>query len=250
MVIRIPALGRLAIAAATFIVLALCAGGNLADAQISSPPSPSPSPAPAPAPASPVHAAFLGDSYTYGVGATVHTDGYAYLVARAEHWSAAVVGLPGSGYVRVALKDGKRIDSGIPSVIAAQPQIVIVECGRNDVDTGIALRRVKSNALRDLRALRAGLPNATIVVLGPVWLSGRPGRRVFAVRAAVHAAQRQIPHSLWIDPVGERWFTGRFDRRTGDDATMINYAVGHPDDLGYEHMARLLERDLRALGVR
>lgn len=241
MVIRISVLGRLAIAAATFVSLALCGGSNLADAQIS--------PTPAPAPAPPVHTVFLGDSYTYGVGATVRTDGYAYLVARAEHWNAEVVGLPGSGYVRVALRDGKRIDAGIPPVIAAQPRVVIVECGRNDVDNGIDLRRVEPNALRDLRALRAGLPHATIVVLGPVWLSGHPGRRVFAVRAAVHAAQRRISHSLWIDPVAERWFTGSFRQRTGDDATMINYAVGHPDNLGYRHIARLLERDLRALGV-
>lgn len=30
---------------------------------------------------------------------------------------------------------------------------------------------------------------------------------------------------------------------------MINYAVGHPHNLGYRHIARLLERDLGALGV-
>jgi hypothetical protein len=197
----------------------------------------------------PVHAAFLGDSYTYGVGARDRTDGYAYRVARAEHWSADVVGLPGSGYVRVAEKDDKKISDGIDSVIAAQPQVLIVECGHNDADLGIDRAQVEPTALGDLRALRAGLPDATIVVVGPVWLSGHPDRQVIAVRRDIHAAQRQIPGSLWIDPIAEHWFTGQFQRHTGDDATMINYAVGHPNDVGYRHIARLLERDLHALGV-
>ncbi|HLI58333.1 MAG TPA: SGNH/GDSL hydrolase family protein [Solirubrobacteraceae bacterium] len=262
--IRIPVLGRLAVAAATFVTLALCAGSNLADAQMASRPGTAASvhelaPGPAysvfpgsgdaPVPG-PVRAAFLGDSYTFGVGASERTNGYAYLVAQAEGWSADVVGLPGSGYVRVAEKDNKRISAGIAPVIAARPAVVIVECGHNDADLGIDLARVEPNALRDLRALRAGLPEATIVVVGPVWLSGHPDSRVLAVRRAVHAAQRQIPGSLWIDPIAERWFTGVFARHTGDDATMINYAVGHPNDVGYRHIARLLERDLRSLGVR
>jgi hypothetical protein len=197
----------------------------------------------------PVDAAFLGDSYTYGVGATVPTEGYAYRVAAAEGWSADVVGLPGSGYVRVAEHDDESIDAGIGSVIAARPRILIVECGRNDADPGIPVAQVKPRALHDLRALRAGLPQATIVVLGPIWLSGHPSRQALAVRDAVHAAERQIPGARWIDPIAEHWFTGRLAERSGDDATMINYRVGHPDDRGYRHIAHRLEADLQALGV-
>jgi acyl-CoA thioesterase-1 len=259
MVIPKSLLGRFAIAVVAFVSLVLCGGSNLAGARIAPglvrqlAPGPVysvwPEVGQALVPA-PVHAVFLGDSYTYGVGAAQRGDGYAYLVARAEHWSADVVGLPGSGYVRVAEKDDKRISAGLSSVIAAQPQVVIVECGHNDVDNGIPLRRVEPTALRDLRVLRAGLPQATIVVLGPVWLSGSPSRRVYAVRDAVHAAQRQIPGSLWIDPVAQHWFTGQWETRTGDDATMINYAVGHPNNTGYRHIARRLERDLLGLDVR
>lgn len=234
MTARIFNLRCVALLATALISLGLCDGNHLASADIVSPP---------------VHVAFLGDSYTYGVGATVRTNGYAYLVARAERWTADVVGLPGSGYVRIANRDDKTIAAGLEPVIAAQPDVVIVECGRNDVDQGITLSEVEPHALQDLRALRAGLPDATIVVLGPIWLSGHPGARVFAVRNAVRAAQRQIPGSRWIDPVAQRWFTGRLADRTGDDASMINYAVSHPDDLGYRHIARLLESDLRWLGV-
>ncbi|HEX3804968.1 MAG TPA: hypothetical protein VHV75_19230 [Solirubrobacteraceae bacterium] len=30
---------------------------------------------------------------------------------------------------------------------------------------------------------------------------------------------------------------------------MINYAAGHPNDMGYQHMANLPEADLKCLGV-
>ena len=62
-------------------------------------------------------------------------------------------------------------------------------------------------------------------------------------------AQERIPGTLWIDPIAQHWFTGSWRKRTGDDATMINYAAGHPNDLGYKHIARLLEADLRTLRV-
>lgn len=197
----------------------------------------------------PVHAAFLGDSYTFGIGATQPTDGYAYLVARAEHWNARVVGLPGSGYVRVATRDGKDIAAGLQSVIAAQPQVVIVACGHNDAMPNVPYTHTEAAALRDLGVLRAALPEATIVVVGPIWLNGYPGKKILYVRRAVHMAQQRIPGTLWIDPIAQHWFTGSWLKHTGDDATMINYAAGHPDDLGYAHIAKLLEADLRSLGI-
>jgi hypothetical protein len=196
-----------------------------------------------------VHVAFLGDSYTFGIGAAQPTDGYAYLVAKAESWTARVVGLPGSGYVRVAIRDGKDISAGLSAVIAAQPQVVVVACGHNDAMPNVAYTQTRAAAIKDLTALRAALPNATIVVVGPIWLNGYPDRKALYVRNAIHQAQLRIPGTLWIDPIAQHWFTGSWTKHTGDDATMINYAAGHPDNLGYEHIATLLESDLHALGV-
>ncbi|MGH2862175.1 MAG: SGNH/GDSL hydrolase family protein [Solirubrobacteraceae bacterium] len=198
---------------------------------------------------SPVHVAFLGDSYTFGIGATQPTDGYAYLVAEAEHWSARVVGLPGSGYVRVAIRDDKDIAAGLSAVVAAQPQVVVVACGHNDAMPNVAYTQTEAAAIKDLSALRTALPSATIVVVGPIWLDGYPGKKALYVRKAIHSAQQRIPGTLWIDPIAQRWFTGSWAKHTGDDATMINYAAGHPDNLGYQHIAKLLEANLRSLGI-
>jgi lysophospholipase L1-like esterase len=198
---------------------------------------------------SPVHVAFLGDSYTFGVGASEPTDGYAYLVAKHENWTARVVGLPGSGYVRVAIRDDKNIAAGLSAVVAAQPQVVIVECGHNDAMPKVDYTQTEAAAVKDLTALRTALPNATIVVVGPIWLNGYPDAKALYVRHAIHMAQERIPGTLWVDPIAQHWFTGSFTKRTGDDATMINYAAGHPNDLGYAHIARLLEVDLQTLGV-
>lgn len=197
----------------------------------------------------PFDAAFLGDSYTFGVGATQPTDGYAYLVARAEGWTARVVGLPGSGYVRVAIRDHENIAAGLSAVIAAQPRVVIVASGHNDAMPHVPYTQTGAAALRDLRALRAALPQATIVVLGPIWLNGFPDRKALYVNHAIHLAQERVPGTLWIDPIAQRWFTGSWVKRTGDDRTMINYAAGHPNNRGYRHIASLLEADLRELGV-
>jgi lysophospholipase L1-like esterase len=197
----------------------------------------------------PVHTAFLGDSYTFGVGATQPTDGYAYLVSRAEDWTSRVVGLPGSGYVRVAIRDDKNIAAGLSAVIAAQPQVVIVASGHNDAMPNVDYRETEAAALKDLGELRTALPNATIVVVGPIWLNGYPDKKALYVRNAVHMAQQRIRGTLWIDPIAQHWFTGSLTKRTGDDATMINYAAGHPNNLGYEHIAKLLEADLETLGV-
>jgi lysophospholipase L1-like esterase len=199
--------------------------------------------------AAPVHAAFLGDSYTFGVGATEPTDGYAYLVSKAEAWTSRVVGLPGSGYVRVAIRDDKNIAAGLSAVIAAQPQVVIVASGHNDAMPNVAYRQTEAAALKDLGQLRTALPDATIVVVGPIWLNGYPDKKALYVRNAIHMAQQRIPGTLWIDPIAQHWFTGSWTKRTGDDATMINYAAGHPNDLGYEHIAKLLEADLQSLRV-
>lgn len=190
-------LGRgVGLAGALLISLMLAVGGSAAPAAAAG----------APPLAGPAHVAFLGDSYTFGVGATQPTDSYAYLVARDEHWGSRVVGLPGSGYVRVAISD--------------------------------------------LSSLRAAPPDATLVLVGPTWLNGYPDRKGLYVRRAIHAAQRRVAGTLWIDPIARRWFTGSWTRRTGDDATMINYAAGHPNNLGHHHIASLLESDLRSLGVR
>jgi acyl-CoA thioesterase-1 len=198
----------------------------------------------------PVHTAFLGDSYTFGVGATQPADGYAYLVARAEGWTARVVGLPGSGYVRVAIRDREDIAAGLSAVVAAHPQVVVVACGHNDAMPRVNYQQTGAAALKDLTALRAALPEAKIVVVGPIWLNGYPDRKALYVRDAIRRAQQQIPGSVWIDPIAQHWFTGSWTRRTGDDASMINYAAGHPNNLGYEHIAARLEADLRADGVR
>lgn len=273
MPIRVPCTTRRVRFAATVVALTLCVGGGTAAAsspanRLGSPaaarlgPGSIPGATPFSVPGvtsiglpgmnligAPVHAVFLGDSYTEGIGATQHSDGYAYLVAEALGWSADIIGLPGSGYTRVAENTGLSIAAGIQPAIAAHPQVLIVECGHNDTGRGMSVARTKRNALRDLRELRASLPYTTIVVLGPIWLSGRPSARALAVRNAIHAVQKTIPGSLWIDPIAQKWFTGEWATRSGDDATMINYQAGHPNNLGYQHIAQLLEADLEELGI-
>ena len=197
-----------------------------------------------------LRAAFLGDSYTAGVGAVPITDGYAYDVARAMNWKANVVGLSGAGYVRDSPVVHERLAAGIPKVIASRPQVVIVECGHNDIYPAITPSRVEPAALSVFRRLRAGLPKAKIVVIGPIWLRGDPTSQVLATRDAVHAAQRQVSGTLWIDPIADHWTYRNFAGSHGNFKKMVNLQLGHPSNLGYTHFATLIEGDLKRLGVR
>jgi acyl-CoA thioesterase-1 len=192
-------------------------------------------------------AAILGDSYTAGANASSPAHGYAQLLAHRMGWRDVFIrGLPGSGYVERGVT-GRSLHALIRRTVALQPRLVLVVAGHNDsrADPG----RVAESALADLAELRAGLPHARIVVVGPIWQGSelRPG--VAEVRDAVRAATRQVPRVSWIDPLSERWFTGDRRRHTGNAARLISRDDNHPNDAGHAHIARLLARDLRRHGV-
>jgi lysophospholipase L1-like esterase len=134
----------------------------------------------------------------------------------------------------------------IPEVVAIRPPVVLVVLGHND--TRVAPQRVYILARRSLRRLRQSLPDARIVVIGPIWPSGSLPYRVLATRDAILRAVREVGGLDWIDPLAERWFTGDRALNTGNAARLIS-DDDHPNDAGHAHIARLLVRDLRRLAV-
>jgi acyl-CoA thioesterase-1 len=177
--------------------------------------------------APPVRAAFLGDSYTVGVGDD-DEGGYVRPVAERFGWEALVFGQTGTGYV-----DPGDVDPGsvpypdrIPEVIAAEPDVVVVQGSTNDA------RRpedVQAAALELFTALREGLPETQIVAVGPVLppieSSGDVRRVTEAVAAAAAAAG--VP---FLDPVAEEWLP--FQREALYDGDLL-----HPSPAGYDQFA-------------
>jgi lysophospholipase L1-like esterase len=185
--------------------------------------------------------AFFGDSLTEGIGAPSGR-GYAWQTAELLDWPVAVVdGVSGSGFL--APGRGRPMPERVAAVVASDPDVVVVAGGTNDAFQGYDAAAIQAAATDVLTGLRAGLPDATIVVLGPftsALVSGVPdGAAVDAVRAAATAADLDfIPAS---DIVGDAL----------DDplaASRLLSADGlHPNEDGYAVMADELAERLPAL---
>jgi acyl-CoA thioesterase I len=111
-------------------------------------------------------AVFIGDSYT--VPGT-----WPGMVAQAQGWEMVNLGRGGIGYVASSTGTAAREDCGQDKcsfvemahiAIEREPDIVVVAGGRNDGGLDI------DQQVRELfRTLRAGLPNARIIAVQPMW---------------------------------------------------------------------------------
>lgn len=140
-------------------------------------PSPNPS---TPSSASPTSAnvAFLGDALTVGTGASSAATRWSSLLAAEQGWTERNFAHPGIGFAATST-DGScpagtcpAYLAQVPEVIAAAPSVVVITTGAADMS--LAPDTVKSAVTQTLSALRAGLPKASIVVIGPWSTSALP----------------------------------------------------------------------------
>ncbi|MGX5714857.1 SGNH/GDSL hydrolase family protein [Arthrobacter sp. MAHUQ-56] len=118
--------------------------------------------------------AFIGDSYTQGVGASAKGTRWAEQVAASLGMYAENLGRGGTGYVTVAGKNGCGLDvcpnylQMVPQVIKIKPTTVVVAGGQNDFQAfakdSASVTAAVENTFTDLRA---ALPNTKIVAVGP-----------------------------------------------------------------------------------
>ena len=119
-------------------------------------------------------AVFLGDSYTHGTGASTPALRWSSLVANAKGWTEADAGLGGTGYATTSSVNGCGKDycptyvERVGEIVASSPSVVVVSGGQND---GTLLssdpETVKAAVDATYSTLRAGLPDAEIVAVGP-----------------------------------------------------------------------------------
>jgi lysophospholipase L1-like esterase len=178
--------------------------------------------------------AFYGDSYTKGSGASSPAARWSTLVSEAEGWREYNAGVPGLGFVR------KRDQVGdvAADVIAQHPDIVIVALGINDNFVWAGNEdRIHDAILPEFEKLRAGLPDARIVVVEPWWFKLDRPASVGHIIDWVHEAAKRIDAdyisgaSHWLD----------------EDPGWISADGLHPNDSGYEHLATRMLEELDAL---
>lgn len=189
--------------------------------------------------------AFLGDSYTAGAGASPGR-AWPHLLATALGWdSYQSFAHGGTGYATAVTGNAvhacgldfcPRYDEVLPRVIDYAPTLVIVSGGRND--TGRTPEQVAAGARKLLGGLSTALPEATVVVTSPIW-DARPRPATLDELAAAIRRAAAESNATYLD-LGEP-FAGKPQLITADQV--------HPNDAGYELLARAVAAKLTEAGI-
>ncbi|HEX5589123.1 MAG TPA: SGNH/GDSL hydrolase family protein [Candidatus Limnocylindrales bacterium] len=181
-------------------------------------------------------AVFLGDSYTSGYrGVGEGANGWPARVGSSFGWQVRNLAVPGIGFVNPGWT-GQPIRTLVDDAIAARPSIVVVAGGHNDLKYGTA--RVADAADAVLDRLRGALPNALLVVVGPIWHEADVPDTILALRNHLRTKAGRIG-ALFIDPIAGGWFTGANRQYIGADGV-------HPTNAGHRHIATKVLTILRS----
>lgn len=173
-------------------------------------------------------AAFVGDSYTTGSGAAFQGNRWTTRVAQKMGWYELNMGSPGAAYLNVGRGSGCP-EGGCPSfstladkvVAASQTDFVIVAGGR--ADSGQDPNAVASAARSFFTTVRAGLPSAKVLVIGPMWDARNPPAELGRLGSLLEE-EATAAGAKYLDIGG--FFVGK-PELIGPDGV-------HPTDEGYE----------------
>jgi lysophospholipase L1-like esterase len=167
--------------------------------------------------------AFLGDSYTVGVGAGL---GYVGPTAQAMGWTALNLGEGGTGYLNdgaLTSADFGPYRTRIAQVVAAHPDIVIVQGSPNDVQQPGDLEAAAADVFD---RLVTALPDARILVVGTTDPPSMDQAAAMDLSRSVHRAATDVGVTF-IDPIDLEWLPR-------DDAELFVSDRLHPSAAGYE----------------
>jgi lysophospholipase L1-like esterase len=183
-------------------------------------------------------AVFLGDSYTSGWnGAGLGAQGWPALVDGAQGWRTINLAVAGTGFINPGWTH-QPVSSGVSATIREKPDIVFIAAGHNDSRWSAAATSAAADQVID--SLHRSLPEATLVVIAPIWANGSPPTRCLVLRDHLRRKAASLG-TIFIDPLAERWFAGNAHRLIGPDGI-------HPTDAGYSHIAGRVLADLDAAG--
>jgi len=182
--------------------------------------------------------AFLGDSYSTGWnGSGLATHGWPALVGQAQGWTTVDLAVAGTGFINPGWTN-QPIGSRVSAAIGQKPDVVFIAGGHNDSRWSASATGNAADSVID--RLRVALPDAVLVIVGPIWQNGRPPTRCLILRDHLRRKAASIG-AIFIDPLAERWFAGNDHRFIGQDGL-------HPTDAGHRQVADRILADLaRAL---
>ena len=218
--------------AAASVIAAILGGGLVACTATSDRPDGSPSPGA-------TVAAFYGDSYTRGTGASSPERRWSSIVADERGWYEFNPSVDGLGYLI------NRDLSGVDLVdlivdLEPRPDVVIVTMGLNDSFlTASDSDELEAAIGDDLERFRDELPDARLVVVEPFWYTAERPRSLEQIIDWVEQAADRVGADH-IDGAS-RWLEGHPEWIAADGI--------HPNDEGYAEIARRMDEELDRLGL-
>ena len=185
-------------------------------------------------------AAFYGDSYTRGTGATSPERRWSTIVCDERGWYEFNPSVDGLGFVsnRGLALEGDLVDQIIEH--EPPPDIVIVTMGLNDnFSMPSHADEIEAAIDADLERLRTELPDARLVVVEPFWYQDERPDSVEQIIAWVDAAAERVGAD-YIDGAS-RWLEGHPEWMAAD--------LIHPNDDGYAEIAERMDEELGELGL-
>ena len=185
-------------------------------------------------------AAFYGDSYTRGTGATSPERRWSSIICAERGWYEFNPSVDGLGYVsnRGLAPGGDLVDQIIDHDPA--PDIVIVTMGLNDTfSMQASADEIREAISDDVQKLRTELPDARLIVVEPFWHQDeRPESLEQLIEWVEEAAAR-----VGADHIAgaSRWIEGHPEWMAIDRI--------HPNDDGYAEIARRMDAELERLGL-
>lgn len=150
------------------------------------------SPTPTPTSA-PLTVAFLGDSYTAGDGTTSVDNRWTSQLSSANGWTEVNAGVADTGYGTAgASADALPYTDRVADIVAASPDIVVVSGGRFDYSGNSSATAVSAAIVATFTDLRAGLPDAQIIAISPLWDASDTPARLSEITAEVQAAVEAV----------------------------------------------------------
>ena len=215
-------------AAASCLALAACLG------PVTAPPGQAASPS-----AGQPVAAFYGDSYTRGTGASSPERRWSSIVASERGWFEFNPSVDGLGYVN---NRGLAAEDLVEQIVEHEPapDIVIVTMGLNDnFSMPSRAEEIEAAIHDDLQRLREELPDARLVVVEPFWYTDERPESVERIIGWVEDAAADVNADYIAG--ASRWLEGHPEWMSDD--------VIHPNDEGYAEIARRMDEELDRLGL-
>ncbi len=183
-------------------------------------------------------AAFYGDSYTRGTGASSPERRWSTTIAEDRGWYEFNPSVDGLGFVNNRGFGADLVDQIVEH--DPPPDLVIVTMGLNDnFSMPAGADDIEAAIDADLQRLRDELPDARMVVVEPFWYTDERPDSVDRIIGWVEAGSDRVGADYIAG--ASRWLEGHPEWMAADGI--------HPNDEGYAEIARRMDEELARLGL-